>query len=91
MISVASNLIVEPLIEMVAAANKNDFAAARETFLNYYPFFKAIFLEPNPVPIKYCLKKTGIIASDEVRLPLAKLSPETSTLLDTLLKELSLV
>ncbi|MEO0509337.1 MAG: 4-hydroxy-tetrahydrodipicolinate synthase [Verrucomicrobiota bacterium] len=90
-ISVASNLIVGPLVELVAAANRNDFAAAREAFLRYYPFFKAIFLEPNPVPIKYCLQKAGVIVSDEVRLPLAQLTPETRAILDALMAELSLV
>jgi 4-hydroxy-tetrahydrodipicolinate synthase len=90
-ISVASNLIVRPLVEMVQAANKNDFASAREIFLKYYPFFKAIFLEPNPVPIKYCLYKAGIIASDEVRLPLAQLTTETRAALDACLAELSLI
>ena len=89
-ISVASNLIVSPLVAMVQAANKNDYATARKTFLKYYPFFKAIFLEPNPVPIKYCLKQAGIVASEEVRLPLAQLTAETRSTLDTLMAELSL-
>ena len=70
-ISVASNLIVEPLVEMVRSANNNDFDTARKTFIKYYPFFGAIFLEPNPVPIKYALKRANIISSDEVRLPCA--------------------
>ena len=29
-----------------------------------------LFAEPNPVPVKTCLKLMGIIDSDEVRLPL---------------------
>ena len=50
-VSVASNLVVSPLVQMVQAANNNDYATARKTYHKYYPFFKAIFLEPNPVPI----------------------------------------
>jgi len=90
-ISVASNLVVAPLVEMVHAAKANDFATARETFLKYYPFFKACFLEPNPVPIKYALMRAGIIESDEVRLPLSQITAETRELLDPLLAELGLV
>jgi len=90
-ISVASNLIASPLVAMVQAATENDFASAREIFLKYYPFFKAIFLEPNPVPIKYCLNQAGIIDSDEVRLPLAQLTAETRTALDAIMAELSLI
>ena len=90
-ISVASNLIVSPLVEMVNAANSNDFKKAQEIFLNYYHFFNAIFMEPNPVPIKYCLKETGIIRSDSVRLPLSNLKDVSKNQLKTLLKELSLI
>lgn len=90
-ISVASNLIVSPLVEMVNAANSNDFKKAQEIFLNYYHFFNAIFMEPNPVPIKYCLKETGIIRSDSVRLPLSNLKDASKNQLKALLKEFSLI
>ncbi len=89
-ISVASNLVVEPLVKMVKAANDNDYATARETFLQFYPFFKAIFLEPNPVPIKYCLKQAGVIRSEKVRLPLSQLTSDTRATLDALLSQLKL-
>ena len=90
-ISVASNLIVSPSVEMVNAANSNDFKKAQEIFLNYYHFFNAIFMEPNPVPIKYCLKETGIIRSDSVRLPLSNLKDASKNKLKALLKEFSLI
>ena len=88
-ISVASNLIVAPLVEMVRAANNNDFATARTTFLKYYPLFKAIFVEPNPVPIKYALTRAGIIESPEVRLPLSPLTAASREMLDPLLDALT--
>jgi len=78
-------------VQMVQAAKNNDYASAREIYLKYYPFFKAIFLEPNPVPIKYALKQAGIIQSDEVRLPLSGLTDSTRQVLDTLFADLSLV
>ena len=90
-ISVASNLVVSPLVEMVRAANANDYATARASFLKYFPFFRAIFLEPNPVPIKYALKQAGIIESDEVRLPLNQITAEARAILDPLLFELELI
>ena len=88
-ISVASNLVVAPLVEMVRAANANDFASARTTFLKYYPLFKAIFVEPNPVPVKYALARAGIIQSAEVRLPLSPLTGTSRELLDPLLDKLA--
>ncbi len=90
-ISVASNLVVQPLVDMVKSANAGDYATARATYLKFYPLFKAIFLEPNPVPIKYALKQAGIIQSDEVRLPLSQITTATTAILDPLLAELGLV
>lgn len=90
-ISVASNLIVEPLVKMARAANANDYATAREIFLKYFAFFKGIFLEPNPVPIKYALKQAGIIQSNEVRLPLSAITDETRAVMDRLMAELNLL
>ena len=89
-ISVASNLVVSPLVEMVRAANANDFASARTIFHKYFPFFRGIFLDPNPVPIKYALKQAGIIESDEVRLPLGQISSDARAILDPLMFELEL-
>jgi 4-hydroxy-tetrahydrodipicolinate synthase len=90
-ISVASNLVVAPLVEMVKAANAGDYITARKIHLQYYPFFQAIFAEPNPVPIKYALKQAGIIGSEEVRLPLSPIAEATKAHLDPLLAELGLV
>jgi 4-hydroxy-tetrahydrodipicolinate synthase len=90
-ISVASNLLVNPLVKMVQAANKNDFTTAQKTYLKYYPLFKALFLEPNPVPVKYALMRAGIIQSDDVRLPLIRIGDHNRERLDSILKDLALI
>lgn len=90
-ISVASNLVVEPLVKMVQAANENDYPTARKSYLKYYPLFKALFLDPNPVPVKYALKRAGIIESEEVRPPLSSLSDRTRGVLDGILKNLAII
>ena len=90
-ISVASNLVVEPLVKMVQAANENDYPTARKSYLKYYPLFKALFLDPNPVPVKYALKRAGIIESEEVRPPLSSLSDRTRGVLDGIFKNLAII
>ncbi len=40
-------------------------------------FIPTLFEEPNPAPLKYCLHKLGLIASDELRLPLLPITTET--------------
>ena len=88
-ISVASNLWVKDLVAMVHSALKNDFKTAAQINRKYRSVFANIFLEPNPVPIKYVLHKMGLISSPEVRLPLCGLSDATRAILDTTLDELN--
>jgi 4-hydroxy-tetrahydrodipicolinate synthase len=90
-ISVASNLAVRPIVEMVRLALANDLRGAQKLHLKLLPLFKNLFVEPNPVPIKYALHRAGLIASPEVRLPLVEATTETRTLLDHTLAELKLV
>jgi 4-hydroxy-tetrahydrodipicolinate synthase len=46
-----------------------------------------LFREPNPGPIKYILARKGLIASGEVRLPLAPISVALKTTLDQLIDD----
>ena len=85
-ISVASNLYVREVSRMVKAALDNDFALAGKLHRQLYPVFKALFIEPNPVPIKIALARAGIIKSEEVRLPL---SPATAANRKILLQALA--
>lgn len=45
-----------------------------------------LFSEPNPTPLKYCLKKLGLIDSDEVRLPLVNITAELEFKLESIIK-----
>lgn len=85
-ISVASNLLPREVSRMVAAALDHDFAAALKQHRKLYPLFKALFIEPNPVPVKVALARAGLIGSDEVRPPLCEMTDATRA---TLLKVLA--
>jgi 4-hydroxy-tetrahydrodipicolinate synthase len=61
---------------MVRHALANDFTKATRLHRKLYPVFKAMFIEPNPVPVKAALARAGIIRSAEVRLPLTGISTE---------------
>jgi 4-hydroxy-tetrahydrodipicolinate synthase len=87
-ISVASNVFVRDISRMVRLALANDFAKAARFHRRLYPIFKTLFIEPNPVPVKYALKRAGIIRSDEVRSPLCEMSPASVTTLESALAQL---
>ena len=87
-ISVASNLLVREVGAMVRAALANDYAKAGKLHRKLYPTSKAIFIEPNPVPIKAALKRAGLIGSDEVRAPLCAMSAANRQIVEQTLKAL---
>jgi 4-hydroxy-tetrahydrodipicolinate synthase len=89
-ISVASNLIPDAVREMVSAALGNDFAKAAQLHEKYYPLFKDLFIETNPVPVKYALARSGVFRTDEVRLPLVPLAAASRSRLDQSLSKLNL-
>jgi len=74
-ISVASNLIPARVKEMVDAALSGDFDRALELHLALYPFFRGIFIETNPIPIKAAMAERGLMR-EEYRLPLCPMSPD---------------
>ncbi len=87
-ISVVSNLAVKEMVALTRAVFNNDMKAARHWHLKLYPLAKALFAEPNPVPIKAALQRAGILQSAETRLPL---SPLTSRNRDNLFEILGVI
>ena len=87
-ISVASNLVVRDMVSMVKSALANDFASARALTQKYYRLFCDLFIEANPVPVKYALHRAGRIRSPEIRLPLCPLSHGSRAALDKTLNRL---
>ena len=89
-ISVASNLAPEPVIALVRAALAGDFAEARRLHLRFYALFKDLFLETNPVPIKFALAAAGEMGAT-VRLPLCEMNGANAEKLKATLRDLKLI
>jgi 4-hydroxy-tetrahydrodipicolinate synthase len=89
-VSVASNLVPERMVEMVNAAAAGDAAGAQKTFYELLPLFKATFTETNPVPIKAMMNLCGIPVGS-VRSPLAPLTEESQRRVEATLRALELI
>lgn len=87
-VSVASNWLGKPLIEMFEKASQNDLESAANINRRYYPLFRALSIETNPVPIKYLLYRAGLIESPEVRLPLSPLQKTSIEHLDNVFQKI---
>ena len=76
-ISVASNLLPAGISQMVRLWLDGDTAGALALHRKFYALFKDLFIEPNPVPVKFGLSLRGIM-SDEVRLPLCDVTENSN-------------
>ncbi|MBT4623199.1 MAG: 4-hydroxy-tetrahydrodipicolinate synthase [Verrucomicrobia bacterium] len=72
-ISVASNIIPREISKMVNAFVAGKADDALKLHQKYYPLFKDLFIETNPVPTKAALAMLGK-CTEEYRLPLCKMS-----------------
>ena len=84
-ISVAANVIPRGVADMVAAGVKGDVAKAREIHDRYFPLFKDLFIETNPIPVKTALKKMGMYGG-EFRLPMCEMSTANEEKLEKTLR-----
>jgi len=75
-VSVASHLVGDQIQEMTAAARDKDYDAARVIHDRLLPLFEALFVEPNPMPLKGALNEVWRPMGDP-RLPLIPPRAET--------------
>jgi 4-hydroxy-tetrahydrodipicolinate synthase len=83
----ASHLMTERFVAVARAFARGDLAAARTAWAPLASLVPLLFAEANPMPIKYCLWRQGLIASPECRLPLTGISDALARKLDTMLTE----
>jgi 4-hydroxy-tetrahydrodipicolinate synthase len=84
-ISVASNVIPKEVSQMVRAFARGDARKAAALHAKYYPMFKDLFIETNPVPVKAALAMMKLI-EEEYRLPLVQMAPKNWEILRTTLR-----
>jgi len=73
-ISVSANVAPQAVSAMCAAALDNDVVTARSLNSRLWNLNARLFVEANPIPVKWALAHMGLI-QNELRLPLTPLSP----------------
>jgi 4-hydroxy-tetrahydrodipicolinate synthase len=86
-ISVASHLIGNKMKEMIKNYKSGKVQEAARLQRECYPVFKTLFIAPNPTPLKYALKETGVIENDNVRLPLVPINASQQNCIKEMLKD----
>jgi len=89
-ISVASNIIPEKMVEFVEFGLMEDYVSMRKMYYKLHDLFKKLFIETNPIPIKKLLSMKGLIES-VYRLPLCEPSEDSVRILRELADKYGLV
>ena len=80
-VSVASHLVGVQISEMIATYVRGDLAGARTIEARLMPLFNVMFIETNPIPVKYALNHAGIRVGS-LRLPMIDASPAAQAQID---------
>ena len=78
----ASHVMTERFLDVKARFAANDIDGARAAWAPLATVVPLLFGEANPMPLKHCLWRQGLIASPECRLPLTKISDALARRLD---------
>jgi 4-hydroxy-tetrahydrodipicolinate synthase len=89
-ISVASNVAPREVAQMVKAFASGQTKKAMQLHQKFYPLFKDLFIETNPVPVKAALVMMGQI-EEEYRLPLVPMNGKNRETLRATLKNCGLL
>jgi 4-hydroxy-tetrahydrodipicolinate synthase len=78
----SAHLETEAFIAVYERMAANDHHGARALWSALETLIPMLFKEPNPMPVKHCLWRRGLIRSPECRLPLTRVSPALARGLD---------
>jgi 4-hydroxy-tetrahydrodipicolinate synthase len=89
-ISVTANVVPDMMSQLCAFAMAGNAKQAADLQLKLLPLHRAMFIEPNPIPVKWALARMGKIKSG-LRLPLVELSKGQQAVVEQALKNLGVV
>ncbi len=85
-VSVTANVAPRGMAQLCEAAMARDTARAIELHMQLLPLHKHLFVEPNPIPVKWALAKMGKCGGT-LRLPLTPLSDGAQSTVEAALRE----
>lgn len=91
LMNAVGNLRPDLLAEMCEAVFAGDLKKGRALHERLFEINQAVFYDTNPTPIKYMMKKLGIIPQNEHRLPMMPATPELEKRLDGVLERAGLI
>jgi 4-hydroxy-tetrahydrodipicolinate synthase len=91
LMNAVGNIAPRPLAEMCEAMWADDLVKARSIHNRLLEINKAVFFDTNPIPIKYMMKRLGLLKENEHRLPMTPATPDVAQRLDEVLRRCGLM
>jgi 4-hydroxy-tetrahydrodipicolinate synthase len=91
LMNAVGNLRPHVLADLCDAVWNNDLAQARALHQALLEINQAVFFDTNPIPIKYMMRRLGLVPSNEHRLPNMPATPELEKRLDNVLRRAGLL
>ena len=91
LMNAVGNLRPKPLANMCEAIWRNDLIEGLTIHQRLLEINKAVFFDTNPIPMKYMMKRLGIIPENEHRLPMVPATAELGARLDQVLANAGLL
>ena len=85
MMNAVGNLAPRAVADLYEAMARGDLSAARALHYRLLELNQAIFFDTNPVPLKYMMKRLGLLEMNEHRLPMVPAAPALEEKLDGVL------
>jgi 4-hydroxy-tetrahydrodipicolinate synthase len=86
MVNAAANIFPTAIAALYQAVQDEKLNEARRLHQSLWELNKSVFFDTNPIPIKYMMRKRGLIPTNEERLPMAAATPDVERRCDEVLE-----
>jgi len=90
LMNAVGNLEPRVLADLCEAIWRSDLPRARALHQRLFEINQAVFFDTNPIPVKYMMRRLGLLATNEHRLPMVPATPELERRLDDVLQRAGL-
>lgn len=91
LMNAVGNLAPRRVADLYRAAARGDALTARRLHEDLFELNQAVFFDTNPIPIKYMMKRLGLLPTEEHRLPMVPATAELAERLDGVLRRAGLL
>ena len=91
LMNAVGNLAPKRLVELCELVFAGKLEAAKKLHYELFEINQAVFYDTNPTPMKYMMKRLGILERNEHRLPMMPATPELEKRLDGVLARAGLI